>query len=109
MVPSIAIKEGVYKSLQELEKEGEKAKRGAIKGAVKLKLKADKNNSGNRSKIFGQLLSGSFLLKILSALSGISEAIRSLNCDDLSSPPEGLFVLSKKLEAMSNLSDFEIS
>ncbi len=37
--------DGVYKSLQELEKEGEKAKRGAIKGAVRLKLKADKDNA----------------------------------------------------------------
>ena len=37
--------DGVYKSLKELEEEGEKAKRGAIKGAVRLKLKADKENA----------------------------------------------------------------
>ncbi len=37
--------DGVYKTLFELESEGEKASKGSIKGAVKIKLKSDKENA----------------------------------------------------------------
>ncbi|WP_269615866.1 DNA polymerase I [Prochlorococcus marinus] len=66
--------DGVYKSLQELEKEGEKAKRGAIKGAVRLKLKADKNNAYLSKKLAEILIKIPIDPKVNYNLKGINES-----------------------------------
>ncbi|WP_269606368.1 DNA polymerase I [Prochlorococcus marinus] len=66
--------DGVYKSLQELEQEGEKAKRGAIKGAVRLKLKADKNNAYLSRKLAEILIKIPISPKIEHNLEGINES-----------------------------------
>ncbi len=66
--------DGVYKSLQELEKEGEKAKRGAIKGAVRLKLKADKDNAYLSKKLAEILIKIPIDPKINYNLEGINES-----------------------------------
>ncbi|WP_269625238.1 DNA polymerase I [Prochlorococcus marinus] len=66
--------DGVYKSLQELEKEGEKAKRGAIKGAVRLKLKADKDNAYLSRKLAEILIKIPISPKIEHNLEGINES-----------------------------------
>ncbi len=66
--------DGVYKSLKELEKEGEKAKRGAIKGAVRLKLKADKDNAYLSRKLAEILIKIPIDLKINYDLEGINES-----------------------------------
>ncbi len=66
--------DGVYKSLQELEKEGEKAKRGAIKGAVRLKLKADKDNAYLSRKLAEILIKIPIDPKINYKLEGINES-----------------------------------
>jgi len=66
--------DGVYKSLQELEKEGEKAKRGAIKGAVRLKLKADKDNAYLSRKLAEILIKIPINPKINHKLEGINES-----------------------------------
>ncbi len=66
--------DGVYKSLQELEKEGEKAKRGAIKGAVRLKLKADKDNAYLSRKLAEILIKIPINPKIDHNLEGINES-----------------------------------
>ncbi len=65
--------DGVYKSLQELEKEGEKAKRGAIKGAVRLKLKVDKENAYLSRKLAEILIKIPINTKIEHNLKGINE------------------------------------
>ena len=66
--------DGVYKSLKELEKEGEKAKRGAIKGAVRLKLKADKDNAYLSRKLAEILIKIPIDPKINYDLEGINES-----------------------------------
>ncbi len=66
--------DGVYKSLQELENEGEKAKRGAIKGAVRLKLKADKDNAYLSRKLAEILIKIPISPKIKHNLEGINES-----------------------------------
>ncbi len=66
--------DGVYKSLQELEEEGEKAKRGAIKGAVRLKLKADKDNAYLSRKLAEILIKIPISPKIEHNLEGINES-----------------------------------
>ncbi|AIQ97740.1 DNA polymerase I [Prochlorococcus sp. MIT 0801] len=66
--------DGVYKSLQELEKEGEKAKRGAIKGAVRLKLKADKDNAYLSRKLAEILIKIPIEPKVNYNLEGINES-----------------------------------
>jgi len=66
--------DGVYKSLQELEEEGEKAKRGAIKGAVRLKLKADKDNAYLSRKLAEILIKIPLSPKIKHNLEGINES-----------------------------------
>ncbi len=75
--------DGVYKSLQELEKEGEKAKRGAIKGAVKLKLKADKDNAYLSRKLAEILIKIPISPKINYDLKGINESKLSENLEEL--------------------------
>ena len=66
--------DGIYKSLQELEKEGEKAKRGAIKGAVRLKLKADKDNAYLSRKLAEILIKIPLNPKIKHNFEGINES-----------------------------------
>jgi len=66
--------DGVYKSLSELEKEGEKAKRGAIKGAVRLKLKADKDNAYLSRKLAEILIKIPLNKEIDHNLKGINES-----------------------------------
>ncbi len=66
--------DGVYKSLQEIEKEGEKAKRGAIKGAVRLKLKADKENAYLSRKLAEILIKIPINSKVNHNLEGINES-----------------------------------
>ncbi len=66
--------DGVYKSLQELEQEGEKAKRGSIKGAVRLKLKADKDNAYLSRKLAEILISIPINPKTNHNLEGINES-----------------------------------
>ncbi|MFL2869029.1 MAG: DNA polymerase I [Prochlorococcus marinus] len=75
--------DGVYKSLQELEKEGEKAKRGAIKGAVRLKLKADKNNAYLSRKLAEILIKIPIDPKINYDLVGINESKLAENLEKL--------------------------
>ncbi len=75
--------DGVYKSLQELEKEGEKAKRGAIKGAVRLKLKADKDNAYLSRKLAEILIKIPIKPKIDHNLKGINELKLSENLEKL--------------------------
>jgi len=74
---------GVYKSLQELEKEGEKAKRGAIKGAVRLKLKADKDNAYLSRKLAEILIKIPINPKIEHNLEGINESKLAENLERL--------------------------
>ncbi len=66
--------DGIYKSLQELEREGEKAKRGAIKGAVRLKLKADKDNAYLSRKLAEILIKIPISPKTEHNLEGINES-----------------------------------
>jgi len=66
--------DGVYKSLQDLEKEGDKAKRGAIKGAVRLKLKADKDNAYLSRKLAEILIRIPLNKEINHNLKGINES-----------------------------------
>jgi len=75
--------DGVYKSLKELEKEGEKAKRGAIKGAVRLKLKADKNNAYLSRKLAEILIKIPIDPKINYDLVGINESKLAENLEKL--------------------------
>ena len=75
--------DGVYKSLQELEKEGEKAKRGAIKGAVKLKLKADKDNAYLSKKLAEILIKIPIDPKVNYNLEGINESKLAENLERL--------------------------
>ena len=75
--------DGVYKSLQELEKEGEKAKRGAIKGAVRLKLKADKDNAYLSRKLAEILVKIPINPKIEHNLEGINESKLTENLEKL--------------------------
>ncbi len=75
--------DGVYKSLQELEKEGEKAKRGAIKGAVRLKLKADKDNAYLSRKLAEILIRIPISPKINHNLEGINESKLTENLEKL--------------------------
>ncbi len=75
--------DGVYKSLQELEKEGEKAKRGAIKGAVRLKLKADKDNAYLSKKLAEILIKIPIDPKVNYNLEGINESKLAENLDRL--------------------------
>ena len=75
--------DGVYKSLQELEKEGEKAKRGAIKGAVRLKLKADKNNAYLSKKLAEILIKIPIDPKVNYNLEGINESKLAENLERL--------------------------
>jgi len=75
--------DGVYKSLQELEKEGEKAKRGAIKGAVRLKLKADKDNAYLSRKLAEILIKIPINPKIDHNLEGINESKLTENLEKL--------------------------
>ncbi len=75
--------DGVYKSLQELEKEGEKAKRGAIKGAVRLKLKADKDNAYLSRKLAEILIKIPINPKINHNLEGINESKLTENLEKL--------------------------
>jgi len=75
--------DGVYKSLQELEKEGEKAKRGAIKGAVRLKLKADKDNAYLSRKLAEILIKIPINQKIDHNLEGINELKLVENLEEL--------------------------
>ncbi len=75
--------DGVYQSLQELEKEGDKAKRGAIKGAVKLKLKADKDNAYLSRKLAEILIKIPINPTIDYNLEGINETKLSENLEKL--------------------------
>ena len=75
--------DGVYKSLQELEKEGEKAKRGAIKGAVRLKLKADKDNAYLSKKLAEILIKIPINPKVNYNLEGINESKLAENLERL--------------------------
>ncbi len=75
--------DGVYKSLQELENEGEKAKRGAIKGAVRLKLKADKENAYLSRKLAEILIEIPIKPKINYNLKGINESKLAENLEKL--------------------------
>ncbi len=75
--------DGVYKSLKELEKEGEKAKRGAIKGAVRLKLKADKDNAYLSRKLAEILIKIPIDPKINYDLVGINESKLAENLEKL--------------------------
>ncbi len=75
--------DGVYKSLQELEKEGEKAKRGAIKGAVRLKLKADKDNAYLSRKLAEILIEIPINPNINHNLEGINESKLAENLQKL--------------------------
>ncbi len=65
--------DGVYKSLEEVEKLGEKAKRGAIKGAVKIKLRIDKNNAYLSKRLAEILIKIPIEKKIKFQLEGINE------------------------------------
>ncbi len=65
--------DGVYKSLEEVEKLGEKAKRGAIKGAVKIKLRTDKNNAYLSKRLAEILIKIPIDKKINFQLEGINE------------------------------------
>ncbi len=75
--------DGVYKSLKELEKEGEKAKRGAIKGAIRLKLKADKDNAYLSRKLAEILVKVPIKPKINYNLEGINESNLAENLEKL--------------------------
>ena len=75
--------DGVYKSLQELEKEGENAKRGAIKGAVRLKLKADKDNAYLSKKLAEILIKIPIDPKVNYNLEGINESKLAENLERL--------------------------
>ncbi len=75
--------DGIYKSLKELEKEGEKAKRGAIKGAVRLKLKADKDNAYLSRKLAEILIKIPIYPKINYDLEGINESKLAENLERL--------------------------
>ena len=75
--------DGVYKSLQELEAEGEKAKRGAIKGAVRLKLRADKDNAYLSRKLAEILIKIPINPKIEHNLEGINESKLTENLEKL--------------------------
>ncbi|WP_413391229.1 DNA polymerase I [Prochlorococcus marinus] len=75
--------DGVYKSLQELEKEGEKAKRGAIKGAIRLKLKADRDNAYLSRKLAEILIKIPINPKIDHNLEGINESKLTENLEKL--------------------------
>ncbi len=75
--------DGVYKSLQELEEEGEKAKRGAIKGAVRLKLRADKDNAYLSRKLAEILIKIPINSKIEHNLEGINETKLAENLEKL--------------------------
>jgi len=75
--------DGVYKALQELEKEGEKAKRGAIKGAVRLKLKADKDNAYLSKRLAEILIKIPLNEKINHNLQGINESKLAENLERL--------------------------
>ncbi len=75
--------DGVYKSLQDLEKEGEKAKRGAIKGAVRLKLKADKDNAYLSKKLAEILIKIPIDPKVNYKLEGINESKLAENLERL--------------------------
>ncbi len=75
--------DGVYKSLQDLEKEGEKAKRGSIKGAVRLKLKADKDNAYLSRKLAEILVKIPINPKINHNLKGINESKLSKVLEEL--------------------------
>ncbi len=75
--------DGVYKSLQELEEEGEKAKRGAIKGAVRLKLRADKDNAYLSRKLAEILINIPINPKIEHNLEGINESKLAENLEKL--------------------------
>ena len=75
--------DGVYKSLKELEKEGDKAKRGAIKGAVRLKLKADKDNAYLSRKLAEILIKIPIDPKINYDLVGINESKLAENLEKL--------------------------
>ncbi len=66
--------DGVYKSLQDLDKEGEKAKRGTIKGAVRIKLKADKDNAYLSRKLAEILIKIPINPKTNHNLEGINES-----------------------------------
>ncbi len=65
--------DGVYKSLAEVEKLGGKAKRGAIKGAVKIKLRIDKNNAYLSKRLAEILIKIPLDKKINFQLEGINE------------------------------------
>ncbi len=65
--------DGVYKSLDEVEKLGKKAQRGAIKGAVKIKLRTDKNNAYLSKKLAEILIKIPIEEKINFQLDGINE------------------------------------
>ena len=75
--------DGIYKSLQELENEGEKAKRGAIKGAVRLKLKADKDNAYLSRKLAEILIRIPLNQEINHNLEGINESKLAENLEKL--------------------------
>ena len=90
--------DGVYKSLKELEKEGEKAKRGAIKGAVRLKLKADKDNAYLSRKLAEILIKIPINPKINYKLEGINESKLAENLEKLE-----LYSLSKQVSTFKTI------
>jgi DNA polymerase-1 len=90
--------DGVYKSLNELEKEGEKAKRGAIKGAVRLKLKADKDNAYLSRKLAEILIKIPINPKINYKLEGINESKLAENLEKLE-----LYSLSKQVSTFKTI------
>ena len=90
--------DGVYKSLKELEKEGEKAKRGAIKGAVRLKLKADKDNAYLSRKLAEILIKIPIDPKINYKLEGINESKLAENLEKLE-----LYSLSKQVSTFKTI------
>ena len=90
--------DGVYKSLKELEKEGEKAKRGAIKGAVRLKLKADKDNAYLSRKLAEILIKIPIDSKINYKLEGINESKLAENLEKLE-----LYSLSKQVSTFKTI------
>ena len=90
--------DGVYKSLNELEKEGEKAKRGAIKGAVRLKLKADKDNAYLSRKLAEILIKIPINPKINYKLEGINESKLAEKLEKLE-----LYSLSKQVSTFKTI------
>ena len=64
--------DGVYLSLKELEKEGDKSSKGCIKGALKAKLKNDKNNAYLSQKLARIVIDVPIIVEPNKSLKGIN-------------------------------------